>query len=84
MQEYNSQFRRIIKKLNDIDDKLEKPKSFDDYVSELEAKKILGRGTTWLWERRRSGELPFTKLGGQVFYLMSDLVKYLEDRSSKN
>ena len=47
MKEYNSQFRRIIKKLNDIDDKLEKPKSFDDYVSELEAKKLLGRGTTW-------------------------------------
>jgi len=84
MKEYNSQFRRIIKKLNDIDDKLEKPKSFDDYVSELEAKKLLGRGTTWFWERRRAGELPYTKLGGQVFYLMKDLVKYLEDRSSKD
>ena len=84
MQEYNSQFRRIIKKLNDIDDKLEKPKSFDDYVSELEAKKLLGRGTTWFWERRRAGDLHYTKLGGQVYYLKSDLVKYLEDRSSKN
>ena len=84
MKDYNSQFRRIIKKLNDIDDKLEKPKSFDDYVSELEAKKLLLRGTTWFWERRRAGELPYTKLGGQVFYLMKDLVKYLEDRSSKN
>ena len=84
MKEYNSQFRRIIKKLNDIDDKLEKPKSFDDYVSELEAKKLLGRGTTWFWERRTSGELPYTKLGGQVYYLKIDLVKYLEDRSSKD
>ena len=84
MKEYNSQFRRIIKKLNDIDDKLEKPKSFDDYVSELEAKKLLGRGTTWFWERRRSGELPYTKLGGQVFYLMKDLIKYLEERSSED
>ena len=84
MKDYNSQFRRIIKKLNDIDDKLEKPKSFDDYVSELEAKKLLGRGTTWFWERRKAGELHYTKLGGQVYYLKSDLVKYLEDRSSKN
>ncbi len=84
MKEYNSQFRRIIKKLNDIDDKLEKPKSFDDYVSELEAKKLLVRGTTWFWERRRSGELPYTKLGGQVFYLMKDLIKYLEERSSED
>ena len=84
MKEYNSQFRRILKKLKDIDDKLKKPKSVNDYVSELEAKKLLLRGTTWFWERRRSGELPYTKLGGQVFYLMKDLVKYLEDRSSKD
>lgn len=78
------QIRRIFKKLKDIDDKLEKPKSIDDYVSELEAKKLLLRGTTWFWERRRAGELPYTKLGGQVFYLMKDLVKYLENRSTKN
>ena len=84
MKDYSKQFRRILKQLKDIDDKLEKPKSVNDYVSELEAKKLLLRGTTWFWERRRSGELPYTKLGGQVFYLMKDLVKYLEDRSSKD
>lgn len=84
MKDYSKQFRRILKQLKDIDDKLEQPKSVNDYVSELEAKKLLLRGTTWFWERRRSGELPYTKLGGQVFYLMKDLVKYLEDRSSKN
>ena len=84
MKDYSKQFRRILKQLRDIDDKLEKPKSVNDYVSELEAKKLLLRGTTWFWERRRSGELPYTKLGGQVYYLKSDLVKYLEDRSSKN
>ena len=84
MKDYSKQFRRILKQLKDIEDKLYKPKSLDDYVSEFEAKKLLGRGTTWLWERRRSGELPYTKLGGQVFYLMKDLVKYLEDRSSKD
>ena len=82
MKDYSKQFRRILKQLKDIDDKLEKPKSIDDYVSELEAKKLLGRGTTWFWERRRAGELPYTKLGGQVFYLMKDLIKYLEERSS--
>lgn len=80
----NKQLHRILKKLKEIEDKLNRPKSIDDYVSELEAKKLLGRGTTWFWERRRFGELPYTKLGGQVFYLMKDLVKYLEDRSSKN
>ena len=84
MKDYSKQFRRILKQLKDIDDKLEKPKSVNDYVSELEAKKLLGRGTTWFWERRRSGELPYTKLGGQVFFLMKDLIKYLEERSSED
>ena len=79
-----TQLSRILKKLEDIDTKLNKSKSVSDYVSELEAKQLLGRGTTWFWERRRSGELPYTKLGGQVYYLKSDLVKYLEDRSSKD
>ena len=79
-----TQLSRILKMLEDIDDKLNKPKSIDDYVSELEAKQLLGRGTTWFWERRRSGELPYTRLGVQVYYLRKDLVKYLEDRSSKS
>ena len=84
MKDYNKQLLRILKKLKEIEDKLNRPKSIDDYVSELEAKKLLLRGTTWFWERRRAGELPYTKLGCQVFYLMKDLVKYLEDRSSKD
>ena len=79
-----TQLSRILKMLKDIDDKLNKPKSIDDYVSELEAKQLLGRGTTWFWERRRSGELPYTRLGKQVYYLRKDLVNYLEDRSSKS
>jgi len=80
----NTQLSRILKKLKDIEDKLNKPKSIDDYVSELEAKQLLGRGTTWFWERRRLGELPYTTLGKQVYYLRKDLVKYLENRSSKS
>ncbi len=80
----NKQLHRILKKLKEIEDKLNRPKSLDDYISEFEAKKLLGRGSTWFWERRRAGELPYTKLGGQVHYLKSNLVKYLEDRSSKD
>jgi hypothetical protein len=72
---------RILKKLENIAGKLESPKSLKDYKSEQEAKELLHRGTTWFWERRKAGELPYTKLGGQVYYKTSDLVKYLEDRS---
>ena len=54
-----------------------KEASLEDYVSEQNAKKLLNRGTTWFWELRKSG-FPHTKVGGQVYYLKSDLVSYLE------
>ena len=84
MNSNEKKLNHILKKLEDIEDKLVAPKSVDDYVSELEAKQLLGRGTTWFWERRKFGELPYTRLGVQVYYLRKDLVKYLEDRSSKS
>lgn len=52
-----------------------------DYVSEQEAKKLFKRGTTWFWELRRSG-LPYSKLGGQVYYKTSDLKSLLEHGTS--
>ena len=77
MKEYNSQFRTILKKLEDIDDKLNKPKSIDDYVSERDAKKLLARGTTWFWEQRKMG-LPFFKLGAEVYYKRSELITLMK------
>ena len=34
----NKQLHRILKKLKEIEDKLNRPKSLDDYISEFEAK----------------------------------------------
>ena len=79
MKNYDHLLKTIEKKLGIIEklvSKRQKP-SLEDYVSEQEAKKILNRGTTWFWELRKTG-LPHTKVGGQVYYLKSDLVSYLE------
>jgi hypothetical protein len=53
-----------------------------DYVSEEEAKRQLGRKTTWFWNLRTAGELPFSKVGKKIFYLKSD-IKLLIDRNMK-
>ena len=58
----NIKINQILKKLEDIDEKLERPTSVNDYISERDAKKLLARGTTWFWEQRKMG-LPFFKLG---------------------
>jgi hypothetical protein len=53
-------------------------KGLDDYLSEKEAIRFLGRGPTWLWDKRKRGELAFTKVGNRVLYIRSDLLAYLD------
>ena len=72
-------FIQILKKLEDIEERLDKPLTVDDYVSERDARKMLKRGTTWFWEKRNQG-LPSFKLGGEVYYLRSDLLTLIQDQ----
>jgi len=73
----------ILKRLDKIEALLDHTdkSTLKDYVTEQEAKKLLKRGTTWFWELRRTG-LPYSKLGGQVYYKMSDLKALLENGTS--
>lgn len=75
----NIKMNQILKKLEDIDKKIEKPLTVDDYVSERDAKKMLKRGTTWFWEKRKQG-LPFFKLGAEVYYKISDLLTLFQNQ----
>ena len=76
----NIKMNQILKKLEDIHEKLEKrPTSVNDYISERDAKKLLARGTTWFWEQRKMG-LTFFKLGAEVYYLRSDLLTLIQNQ----
>jgi|TARA_B110000238_G_C16037658_1_gene400386 hypothetical protein len=77
MYKNNTQMNQILKKLEDIDEKLERPTSVNDYISERDAKKLLARGTTWFWEQRKMG-LPFFKLGAEVYYMKIDLITLMK------
>lgn len=72
-------FIQILRKLEDIEKRLEKPLTVDDYVSERDAKKLLKRGTTWFWEKRNQG-LPSFKLGAEVYYMGSDLLTLIQNQ----
>lgn len=48
-----------------------------DYMTETQAKKLLGRKTTWFWQLRTSGKLAFSKIGNTVYYHKDDIVKLL-------
>jgi hypothetical protein len=52
------------------------------YISESEAKKLLGRKTTWFWNMRSSGRLAFSKVGGKTFYMKQDIINLLEKHHS--
>jgi len=70
----------ILKKLDAIEKKLDEGKSEngDSYISESEAKKLLGRGTTLFWQLKKRG-FPYSKLGGTVYYNINELLKLLEE-----
>ena len=50
-----------------------------DYISEIEAAKLLSRKTTWFWKLRKAGAIPFTKVGNKVYYSKQDILKLLND-----
>ena len=79
MKDNNRVLRTIEKKLGNLERMISKKQepTLEDYISEQDAKKILNRGTTWFWELRKSG-FPHTKVGGQAYYLKTDIVSYLE------
>jgi len=75
--EIMSSLARIEKKLNETPVSTQK-----EFISERNAKKILDKGTTWFWSRRKTG-LPFYKLGGEVYYKMVDLNRLFENEKSE-
>lgn len=51
-----------------------------EFISEKDAKVILDRKTTWFYEQRRSGRLPYSKVGSKVYYKKDDLLNLLNGK----
>jgi hypothetical protein len=50
-----------------------------DYLEEKQAIQLIGRKTTWFYNMRQAGLLPYSKVGSKTFYCKSDLIKLLEN-----
>lgn len=49
------------------------------YMPEPKAKELLGRGTTWFWQMRKTGQLRFTKVGNKIYYHVDDIEKLFNE-----
>lgn len=54
------------------------------WLKSHEVKKLLGVSSGKLQHMRVSGSLPFTKIGGMIFYDYEDIRKMLEENQMKN
>lgn len=62
----------ILKKLNLIEGN--KKPEFDNYLTEKQASELIGKKTTWFWQMRTEGKLPYSKIGKKTFYKKEDLL----------
>jgi len=53
----------------------QKDKITQKFISESKAKEMLGKGTTWFFNQRKSGKLKARKMGGTNYYTLEDIEK---------
>ena len=79
------EFIQAIRDLRKIKSFLEKDSDSGtrgDYIDENEAMKILRRGKTWFWNKRKSRELPGKKAAGRWYYKLMDIDKLIDNGRS--
>jgi hypothetical protein len=47
----------------------------NDYITEKQAREIFQRQSTWFWQMRKEGKLPFSKIGKTIYYSKTDIKK---------
>lgn len=50
----------------------------NDFIIEKEAREILHKKTTWFWQMRKNGVLPFRKIGKSIYYSKKEINQLLE------
>ena len=64
--------KQILPNLNDNPNR-----TLGDWIPESEAQQILGRKTTWFYNKRISGELEGKKRGGKWWYKIADIQAFI-------
>jgi len=73
--------RRILEVIEQLSEKGKKPTKLiaEKYITEATAKTMLGKGTTWFWQMRKSGKLQFKKLGSSIYYDIDTIRNLIEN-----
>ena len=51
----------------------------NEFITESQAKEILQKKSTWFWQMRKIGVLPFRKIGKSIFYSKTEMNQLLEN-----
>ena len=80
------EFIEAVKSIKKFQENLErgdgKAGALGDYIEERQAMKILRRGKTWFWNKRKSEGLPGKKAAGRWYYKVADINKFIENGRS--
>jgi hypothetical protein len=50
------------------------------YITEKKAIELINKKSTWFWQMRKSGKLPFKKIGRTIYYSFSEINSLLENK----
>lgn len=74
----------FLEKLNEKQDqiinllKTTESENQNEFLTEKEARGILQKKTTWFWQMRKNGVLPFRKIGKSIYYSKKEINQLLE------
>jgi hypothetical protein len=62
-----------------LENKQEMSGKLVDFYDEAEVKEILGKKTTAMWELKKSGRLPYYKVGNKTYYKKEHIMTFIEN-----
>jgi hypothetical protein len=55
-----------------------KDATLNGFIAEKDAIAMVNKKTTWFWQMRKTGQLPFKKIGHTIYYSKDDLNSLLQ------
>lgn len=52
--------------------------TLNGFISEKKAIEMVNKKNTWFWQMRKTGQLPFKKIGKTIYYAQTDINSLLE------
>ena len=60
---------------------VKKDAALNGFVPEKQAMELINKKSTWFWQMRKTGQLPFKKIGKTIYYSLNDLYSLLQNES---